>query len=295
MQPRSRDCDDRRTLDDLINRYRYHPEFRDVYVEGEWDKRIVDWLLRCSGVRGIAIYDINSINVPTDILTRHGLRAGNKERVVALAHELENRIADPRQVTCIIDNDFDLLLDITHSSCLLRKCDFSCFEMYLVNAPVMDKFLTLVVRSYPYSGERLINEIVPTLQELHLLRATNLSLGWGMKWVPIDKCCTYKEHSLYFDGAEFISRYLSKSSKLDRAEEFRAELKRLRRKLSSDPRQHISKSDLFALLAEILPSYCKDHAFHDAGYIARSLAACVETAHLVGQPLFQQLVTELRS
>jgi hypothetical protein len=285
----------RKQLGELVSTYELHPDFRDLYVEGQWDKRLIDWFLRDNGVRGVVIYDIDSVDIPSEILGKYDLPEGKKQRVVALACELQHSIVDHRQVTCVADKDYDTILDVAYSSPLLMMTDFSCQEMYFLNETSVDKFLALVVRSYPFDAWRLIGEIVPTLQELHLMRAANLSLKLYMQWLPFNKCCEYRSHSLYFNRDEFIRRYLSKNGKLELKDEFVRELERLRQKQTNDPREHISKGDLFCLLAQVLPTYCKDHAFHRPEYISRTLAACVEHSYLSGQPLYKQLLAKLQT
>ena len=179
------DENERKTIDELVTRYENHPEFRDVYVEGEFDRRLVKWLCRQAGNAECTVYDIDGIDVPPDVLGKHDLPDGKKGRVVALAYELQTEIQDARQVTCIADKDSDPLLGLIHTSPLLLMTDYACQEMYFVNEAVIDKFLTLVIRSAPITPAELMDNVLSIVQEMHLLRTANLSLKWGMQWLPI--------------------------------------------------------------------------------------------------------------
>ncbi len=117
----------------------------------------------------------------------------------------------------------------------------------------------------------------------------------GMSWLPIDKCCDYKDNTLSFRREQFLERYLSKNSRLADMAALLAEIERLQALVLPDFRHHVTKADLFDLLAEILPYHCKDKAFHDPEYIARSLAGCVEVGYLQDQPTYRALLSRLRS
>ena len=289
----SPDDSDRKTIDELVSEYRYHPEFRDIYVEGQWDVRLIRWILKERRLHDVALYDIDAVHIPFTMLTKYGLSEGKKQRVVALAYELQDKLSDIRQVTCISDRDYDHLLGNEYSSPLLLMTDFCCQESYLLNEHVFDKFITLVIRNYPFDSPRLIGELLPTLQELHLMRATNISLDFNMEWLPLNKCCDYKAHTLTFMEDVFIERYLSKNGKVSQRGQFLAKLDELRLRLLPDARHHVSKADLFFLLAEILPSYCKEQAFHHPEYIARSLSACLEVTHLSEEPMYKRLLARV--
>lgn len=241
------------------------------------------------------VYDIEGVHISAETLAKHDLPEGKKGRVVALAYELQSEIRDVRQVTCIADRDADALLGKNHSSPLLMMTDWACQEMYFVNEAVISKFLTLVVRSVPLTAHELISNVLPIVQEMHLLRAANLSLKWGMQWLPIAKSCNLLDGRMGFDADGFVEKYLSKASRLGDKAVFLSEVERLRARLTSDALQHASKDDLFSVLAEYLPHYCKETALHKPEYIARSLAGCVEVNQLTGQPLYSGLIRKLKS
>jgi len=286
----------RKKVSELITQYKLHPEFRDIYVEGSWDKNHIDWFLKASGITDVIIYDIDGVFIPPEMLAKHGFteaQDGKKERVVTLAYELQEHIQVDGQVTCIADRDYDYLLGFNHMSPLLLSTDFSCQEMYFLAEPVFDKFLKVVVGcSVP--AAKLLENLHELLQELHLFRATNLSLKWGMKWLPPERSCQMNGHVLELDTNDFIERYLSKGAKLGEKAEFLAEYQRLKAKLGHNPLHHCSKDDLFTLLSEILPLYCKEKALHEAEYIARALAGCAEHQHIAAHPLYRTLIDRFK-
>lgn len=291
---RSDEGDRRRRLSELASRYKYHPEFRDIYVEGEWEKKRIRWVLGGQGVSEYAIYDVDTVHLPDSVLSKYNLAEGKKGRVVALAHELEGIVSDYRQVTCIADRDYDLLLGINHSSPLLLLTDYSCQESYYIDDNIFDKFFEFVLCINQLKGSQFLKEMLPVLQELHLIRAVNLSLGFGLSLIPVENCVDFRDNKVLFDKEEFIKRSLNKNTRVHAFGQFMEELRRLEQRVHSDPRFHINKDDMFDLMAAILSRFCRVKAFHQPEFIGRSLAGCIELPYLAAQPLYQRLAERLK-
>ena len=115
----ARDNDDKKRISELITQYERHPEFRDIYVEGSWDKSLVEWVLKTAGITDFVVYDIDTVFITAEMLAKydfHEGQDGKKERVVTLAYELQDHVQDPNQVNCIADRDYDILLGKNHQS-----------------------------------------------------------------------------------------------------------------------------------------------------------------------------------
>ncbi len=59
---------ERRTLEELVTRYQLEPELRDIYVEGKTDKILLEWFLEQKGVENFAVYEIDTVEIPTQKL-----------------------------------------------------------------------------------------------------------------------------------------------------------------------------------------------------------------------------------
>src|SRR5438128_929118 len=81
----------RRLIRDLVDRYKDNPEFRDIYVEGSQDQARVRWFLNQHNIMHVAVYEIDSVYIPMELLVKYGLDDGKKGRIVALALELEGK------------------------------------------------------------------------------------------------------------------------------------------------------------------------------------------------------------
>jgi hypothetical protein len=83
----------RRSISELVARYRFHPEFRDLFVEGDRDVSVFDWFLSRIPTSRAAVYPINAIEVTRTIRQEMGVtEGGNKGRAIALALKLDREL-----------------------------------------------------------------------------------------------------------------------------------------------------------------------------------------------------------
>jgi len=285
----------RRLISDLIDHYTDNHEFRDVYVEGAQDQLRVQWFLQQHHIRNVAVYEIESVHIPMETLLKYDLEDGQKGRVVALALELEGKIPSPAQATCVGDSDYDILLERKYAAASLVLTEYSCHEMYAFNKQTVDKFLAFSAGVCNVSADELLDTTTPIMVDLHVLRATNQSLKWGMKWVDIDKDISFSKKNLSFDSDNYVKRYLLRNGRLGQVEEFKSRAVELRRLKKDDYRYHVSKKDVFVVLAEYLPHVCQDASWHKPNIIANSLVGCVELKQLEQARIYQEILARVKA
>ncbi|WP_292753912.1 hypothetical protein [Nostoc sp. NMS4] len=139
----------RRTLDELVTRYELEPELCDIYVEGKTDKQLIEWFLEDKQLQDFGVYEIDTVEIPAQLLFELGLKDNIRSRVIALAIYIHDKFLEtPLHITCIVDKDFDWLFGKEYQCDLLLFTDYSCLEMYLFNEVVLDKYLRLAIRLY---------------------------------------------------------------------------------------------------------------------------------------------------
>jgi hypothetical protein len=177
----------RRKLDELVARYELEPSLHDVYVEGLTDKSIIQWFLDESNLdtKNCTVYEIDTVDIPTDQLFALGLNDSNRSRVIFLAFQLQRLIETSLpHVVCIADRDFDDLIGSSSiESELLLFTDYTSIEMYLFDSNMIEKFLRLALRKDDLEAVNIIKNISHSLEEMFLLRAANQSLSYGMQWL----------------------------------------------------------------------------------------------------------------
>ena len=288
----------RRTLDELVSRYELEPDLCDIYVEGKTDKLLIEWFLEHKERQGFAVYDIDTVDIPAQLLLDQGLKDNNRSRVIALALHIQDKLSEtPLHVTCIADKDFDWLFSKEYQCDLLLFTDYSCLEMYLFNEVVLDKCLRLGLRlPQPEAGE-ILNQVSKVLEDLFLIRATNEALKLNMTWLKnFGDCCKLnKNNQIQFDLKTFITKYLNSNSNHSEESSFITKLQELRAKELIEIRYKIHGHDFTELLCWYIRPYLRKEIrnSYNSEILAGNLLACIDAEKLAKEGLFQQLLARI--
>ena len=290
----------RRKLDELVARYELEPSLHDVYVEGLTDKCIIQWFLDKSNLdtKNCAVYEIDTVDIPTDQLFALGLNDSNRSRVIFLAFELQrlSKTSLPH-VVCIADRDFDDLIGSSSiESELLLFTDYTSIDIYLFDSNIIEKFLRLALRKDDLEAVNILTNIYPILEEMFLLRAANQSLSYGMEWLLPSalKSCFKKIRKgapLEFDSKDFVDKYLHKNKRNSDKIAFLDKVNELRNKNISEIRNKIRGHDFIQLFCWYIEPYLpKDKkGFSDPEIVFSTLLCCLDVDYLMQETLFQEL------
>lgn len=284
---------DKRKIDELITLYELEPNIRDIYVEGSFDKCLIEWFLGKHNQASCAVYEIDTVDISADLLFDEGLVDNNRSRVIFLALYLCRCLPTSKNLTCIADRDFDALLNQGNFECeSLLFTDYTSMDIYLINEAILEKFFRLVIRVPELTAKDAINNLSHTLEQLFLIRAANQVLELNMEWLGFERCCKVKAGKIYFQAEDFVQRYLNKNSKLPEKEKFISKINELSINDLSDIRHKIRGKDFI----ELLCLYIKDHLskirqkFSDSEVVRGSLLGCLDADLLSQEYLFQQLL-----
>ncbi|MEH1845315.1 MAG: DUF4435 domain-containing protein [Nostoc sp.] len=289
----------RRTLDELVTRYELEPDLCDIYVEGKTDKLLIEWFLEHKERQGFAVYEIDTVDIPAQLLLDQGLKDNNRSRVIALALHIQDKLSEtPLHVTCIADKDFDWLFGKEYQCDLLLFTDYSCLEMYLFNEVVLDKYLRLGLGLSQPKARKVLNQLSKVLEDLFLIRATNETLELNMRWLEkFGDCCKLnkKNNQVQFELKTFITKYLNSNG--NRSEELRfiTKLEELRAKELIEIRYKIHGHDFTELLCWYIRPYLGKEIrnSYNSEILAGSLLACINAEKLAQEGLFQQLLARI--
>jgi len=283
---------ERRGIAELVAMYELEPQLRDVYVEGTFDKALVEWMLYESHVRMAVVREIDSIDVPPVLPQKYGYQANNRGRVMTLARELESALDEKTSsATCLMDADFDLVLGKKHAWRMLLSTDYSSMELYFFNVHTMAKFLTLVIQGFPKSAEKAISEIQAALTDIFAIRLALYNRGWAIPMISFERCCELSEDGVQFDSTECINRLLNAGNHFAHRAEFLREFAECRKTLTGDPRRHIHGHDFLSLLSWYIRQH-KSQAPPEP-VVARSILACADSSTLRNEAMFSQLLARV--
>jgi hypothetical protein len=285
----------RRTIDELVARYALEPDLRDIFVEGPFDSDLLRWFLRRSGAKSGAVYEIETVVVPSENLVDLGLSGGMRDRVVALSELLGGPKGDAcPQAICLVDADLDRQLNAVLDRKNLLYTDGSCMESYLLLPQVIDKFCQLVVSGAPHAAPELIHLISPILREAFLLRLARRRLSLGFAWQSVDRFCSRDRTSILFAPRDMTRRMLMASGDLLRLDDTLTEIDQLRSTLSNVPTEMMMNGHDFSdLLAWYLRRFA-NASWARSERLGRLVLSCVEPDHLSASPLFSRLLEILR-
>jgi hypothetical protein len=289
---------EQKKIRELANRYWLEPTIKDVFVEGRADVSVVSRFLRLENLRDVCVYEIASVEIPPEPLLNAGLHDGKRGRVIFLAWELQKTLsASSSSVTCVADRDYDTVLDRNYQSPFLLFMDHCCMEMYCFDSDVLHSLLTALAPSLSPDSARILRKLAPLLQRLFALRATNIALGLGLKWLDsFEKSCTTVGDSIEFDEDDFITRYLGKNAQLKAKPQFVQKLSEISLKMDGDSRMFIRGHDLSLVLAWYLREHCsKTSPFFQPQVLEKFLLAMIDHAQLHNSQFFRTLLARVQS
>lgn len=238
----------RRTINELLVRYELEPELRDVFVEGKFDQEILSSYFRGAKHLDRMVYEIDSVEVPTELLIKHVLTDGNKQRVIALARELAGLPAEC-SYRCLVDRDLDHWFGALEATARLIWTEFCSIELNFFSDEILHDILITTAKAKISSWEEYIDSLVATLSDLYVLRLADRELGWFIEWLPVGKCLSHENSKVVFDFAGYVDRLLMKNRKSGLRGKFEISVAVWKKRLSGDHRNHIRGHDFVELLA----------------------------------------------
>lgn len=247
----------RRSLKELVALYALEPSLKDIFVEGQSDKSLIQWYFNEMGRSDVRVFMINTVEVPNELLAVSRLSThSERNRVIVLSEYLSTEIkAMNPKVRCIADKDFNHYLGIQRRNRLLFYTDYNSMDMYLFNEKTLRKCLSFYSQTFPISPKKLICSLKKILQRIFLLRLANEGLGWGMTRVDLKKYIKWESKKITFDEAKYIQAYLQRNNRLRQRKSFEAKVVELSGKLGSDPRQNIRGHDFIYVLYLLLKRF----------------------------------------
>lgn len=283
----------RRTLDELHARYELEPSTRDVFVEGEFDRRAVTGVLRALDVTAeVSVFEINSVDVPSELAKARGYPANNRGRLCVLGLELTSRLGPgSRQATCIVDRDFAEYLGETPPCELVLFTDYVSMEMYFFDEEAVDRVL-LATGSTGVRADHVMTAVGAVIERSFCFRLAALRLEWAaFSRLELTRCCTLDGHDILFDEDDYVQRLLSKNSRLADRPAFQEAVRELEPGLDGDPKLRQDGHDLTEVMAWYLRGLGHRPASSDA--VVVFLLTAADWPRLLGEPLFEALARRL--
>ena len=269
------------SIEELLVRYDLEPELRDVFVEGTFDREIFSHA-QGSVDPPVTFYEIDSVDVPDDMLGRHGLSRGNKQRVIALARELSS-LSERAKVVCLVDRDLDHWFGDLEVARHLRWTTFCCTESHFLTLETVRDIFVTTARTKIKSLETFFRSLTETLILLYALRLADRELDLSLSWVALKKYLKRNGDCLRFEVEAYATAVLNGNAQLARRKEFVTCYQRWIKRLDCDVRLSARGHDYTEVLAHSVGVFGGQREFASSGAIERLfvlLARAVDTISL---------------
>jgi hypothetical protein len=200
----------RRTIEEVRTRLKLEPSIKEIYVEGFFDRDLYRWGLRKLKAENVIVYPISTVEVPKETIDKYGLTSGERQRLLVFAREIESKGDFQRSVLCIIDADFDYILDCVNLCNVLCTTSGTSAELLFLDVSSLLQFYETVLSLTP--GEDKINQtlrsLIPALRGIFLIRAAvhALALNWSVIDIEDE---LQKDRSFDFD--EYLGKVINKN------------------------------------------------------------------------------------
>lgn len=237
-------------IEELLARYELEPEIRDIYVEGVFDKDLLTYWSR-DKTGDCVFYEIDVVNVPSGLLTRHGFTEGNRQRVIALARELAVLAGDPAY-RCVADCDLDHWFGPLEGTARLRWTKYSAIETYFLKSELVNQFVVVVARSRIGDWEAFFASFVDVLKDFYAFRLADRDLGWNLSWIEFKRSLQMSDGQVEFDRVGYQTKLLHKNSKFPQREAFNQRFERWRARLDECDGKCVRGHDFVGLMAWVI-------------------------------------------
>jgi len=200
-------------LSDLVTEFLLHDNRRHVFVEGRDDRAVIEWFLESSSINDVQVQEIDSVEITAEDLCRHDLNESNKSRVHILSREFESALKYSKpKIMCIVDADFDFILDRVENNKFLAYTDEASLEMYAYFVEPLNRILKLGLKNFEGKADQVLDDLEKVLHEVFLVRAVNEELQLGLNWLSFERKCNISaDGTVTFDAEKFVSDYLNKN------------------------------------------------------------------------------------
>ncbi len=239
----------KRELDELLAIYLLEEDIFDLYVEGPTDKFIIenylDYKRKEKSVIEIDDIDFSPLREKYQDLNLYS----NKDKLIALSRILsENEIFT--KVKCIVDRDFDGIINDIEQNDFLLYTDYSCLESYFYCREHINKLLVFGIKNYPIDTDFVLEQIGNVLCGIFKLRIINKHFGFNFTRPKIENNTPVNKKTGVCDFifSDYLNVFINSNNIRDRRDEIEAFLNDIEGKIDRDVRYQLNGHDFIEVL-----------------------------------------------
>lgn len=282
---------DKRAFEAVIEKYKLEKEIKDVYVEGEEDRRFYTNHYKQGDKHFI---DISSIDFSSQKpeLEKSELENGNRDKIIYLLDCLKDK--GQENIRGVIDKDILFYTREIPSNDFVLTTDYSCLEMYFFTKDNIKKVQKNTLKKM---SVEFVEDVMKKLQLIGAVRIVEKQMNLSLRKPDICSCIVIdRDKKFLIDVDKYIKCLFSKSDGKYRSQmnEFKNNVKECIKAIKDeDPRDSLNGHDLIAVLTQCVRKLEKNEAndfphMRDA-FLAAIYKNAVETADMEKTVLFQKM------
>lgn len=236
-----------RTVEEWQTVFELEPTLRDVFLEGETDRRLVEGFLRAIGNRDARVRTAAEIDFSGQVFSGNPFCSGNKLRLISFAANLTRCFAqDVKGLTCLIDRDCDVIMPIVDYQYCVVSTDYA-------NLPAsFMEYSSVAFCIHTTYGKEISKEFFDNVMEAarfnFALRIYRYSKRPSSQNVALEPSQSKDNTSLNFNKSDLIRRYAIRNNIASEQESILADVTDIFGRLIDNPRKYVNSHDFFALL-----------------------------------------------
>lgn len=241
--------DIKRKLEELITIYSLEEELIDIYVEGPTDRFIIENFIDYKKIdKSVIEIDTIDLSETQELFPDLDLRS-NKDKLISLSRILSKSNIQS-DVKCIVDRDFDGILNPLTVNNHLHYTDYSCIESYIFCKKHIEKIIKIGIVNFPHHTEIVISEISKVLKGLFLIRMVNKKFGFNFAFPKIENNITIDKKTglCKFDFYNFIEIYINVNKLREQKKEIIDFIEEISKDLNEDIRFNMNGHDFIEIL-----------------------------------------------
>ena len=282
------DANYKRKISEVEALFEVEPDIKSLFTEGPEDAIIFDLFLGRNQISDVHIYSIDTISFSEN--SGSNLRS-NKDKVLFLAQKVYSTFGDSlSNFICVVDRDFDTILDNFIENPYLLYTDFANLEMYLFNKESIDKFLKIGIKNFPLTSGEVIIKLQTALLDLYSIRYARNEVKKSLKLLKLDKLFKFQKGVIIYDPEEILNKFLSKNNFLHKEKVFKSKIKLVSEKYNelNEARFFMHGKDFFELFFLLIKKIKNTYSFNIDSF-TRSFFSSIEIESLKKYNLFVNL------
>lgn len=242
--------DIKRNIDEILAIYQLEPEMQDIYVEGITDKLIIENFFEHANCEK-KVYEIDNLDFSEIDSQIYGLDLrSNKNKLITFAYILSKENIS-NKIKCLIDRDFDGILNDLYVDSHLLYTDFSCMESYFLEISHMNKFFKIGIRTFPIQNiSFILKTISEVLSIMFRLRLVNKYFNFNCALPKIEKHLNVDKNSgqCRITLSQYLDSYINTHKLKNKKEEILDFLKNIEYKCPSESKFNMNGHDFIEVL-----------------------------------------------